>query len=152
MSGETTTVVDKPSSPLQSVVADAIDTNHQWQPKEYPQQHHESPDQQQQNLFNTMNFHAMSDCIVNIQNTREFEQPTQRLQDQQHEPQTNAFLPCEQISSGLGDEYVSFECVKKLLQLDEPVQIDEYMVNNADGIASDMQSTSFEIDYFNGIM
>lgn len=139
----TKTPVETPASPLH-LIDTTNDMNAHWQPKELPPQLQQ---QQQQHFFNTMNFHAMSDCIGNIPTTSQ-----QRPQEQQKD--AGEFGSCAQMngSSLADDEYVSFECVKKLLLLDVPEQIDEYMVNNVDGIASDLQSATFEIDYFNGIM
>lgn len=78
----------------------------------------------------SMSFHALSDCIVTIQNG-EAEVQLQQQQQQEH------------VGVGV-DEYVSFECVKKLL-LDEQTSMD-YNIDQT------MQSAPFDIDYFNGIM
>lgn len=86
----------------------------------------------------SMSFHALSDCIVTIQNSN----ADLLLQQQQQQHEVH-----DDVAGGVGvDEYVSFECVKKLL-LDETAATT--MDYNCD---PHMQSAPFDIDYFNGIM
>lgn len=101
--------------------------------------HHSTAAITDDDIFGTMNFHAMSDCIVTIQNNHA-EPPKQQQATAAAPPPTAS--PLDGCGVGV-DEYVSFECVKKLL-LDEPSM--DYNIDQS------LQATQFEIDYFNGIM
>lgn len=79
-------------------------------------------------IINTMNFNEMSDCIVTIQNNHSEES------EQQQEFKLNSVIDNDEEVHG--DEFVSFECVKKLLG-----------EQNMDYIESAIQS-QIGIDYF----
>lgn len=131
-------------------------------------------------LLNTMNFHAMSDCIVTIQNNRNTQQTAVGInQGTTNENQPNSTQQCVHnphighqfqfnhlliaqsqpsrpldtttTSSALNqqaqlqtadsvDEYVSFDCVKKLLDEQDMDYIDSTMQNH------------IELEYFNAII
>lgn len=89
-------------------------------------------------IINTMNFNEMSDCIVTIQNNHSEESEQQQQQQQLHphhhqEFKFNSVIDDDEVH---GDEFVSFECVKKLLG-----------EQNMDYIESALQS-QIGIDYF----
>lgn len=83
-------------------------------------------------IINTMNFNEMSDCIVTIQNNHSEES------EQQHEFKLNSVIDNDEEVHG--DEFVSFECVKKLLG-----------EQNMDYIESAIQS-QIGIDYFTEVV
>lgn len=83
-------------------------------------------------IINTMNFNEMSDCIVTIQNNHSEES------EQQQEFKLNSVIDNDEEVHG--DEFVSFECVKKLLG-----------EQNMDYIESAIQS-QIGIDYFTEVV
>lgn len=80
-------------------------------------------------IVNSMNFNEMSDCIVTIQNNH------CEVSEQQQEFKLNSVIDNDREEVH-GDEFVSFECVKKLLG-----------EQNMDYIESAIQS-QIGIDYF----